>query len=58
VKRTIGAVVAVSVLLVTSGCGGSGSRPSEDELSKALQKDSTGKLLGGEGTKINKKADD
>ena len=55
--RRFGAGIAISVLLVTSACGG-GSRPSQGELSKALQKGATSKVLGGSGITVSKKAAD
>jgi hypothetical protein len=46
--RKFGAALAISVLLVTAGCGGSdsggGDRPSTDEIAKALKGDA-GDLL-------------
>ena len=55
--RKFGAALAISALLVTSGCGGSGSRPSEDELSKALRKGGDSAILPGD-VKVSKKAAD
>jgi hypothetical protein len=41
-NKNLGAALAAAVLLATAACGGGGgaasSRPSEDEISKALQK--------------------
>ena len=57
--RKFGAALAISALLVTSACGGGGgSRPSESELSKALQKGSEGSVLGNGAGKVSKKAAD
>ena len=56
--RRFGAALAVSVLLATSACGGGGSRPSQDELSQALQKGGDGSILGNGDTKVSKKAAD
>lgn len=56
--RKFGAVLAMSVLLATAGCGGgSSSRPSADEISKALRngKDS---VLGSASSTLSKKAAD
>jgi len=56
--RKFGAALAISVLLVTSACGGGGSRPSESEVSKALQKGGDGSILGDDASKVSKKAAD
>ena len=53
--RRFGAVLAVSILIATSGCGGT-SRPSADAISKALrQGDSVG---GAASSRLSKKAAD
>jgi hypothetical protein len=56
VIRTLGAALVTGVLLATTACGGSGTRPSAGELSKALQKG--GSSLVGSDTTGNKKAAD
>ncbi|RNL79501.1 hypothetical protein [Nocardioides marmorisolisilvae] len=56
--RRFGAALAISVLLVTSACGGGGSRPSQDEVSQALQKGGDNSILGDSGSKVSKKAAD
>ncbi|MFL6158160.1 MAG: hypothetical protein ACJ72D_18870 [Marmoricola sp.] len=55
--RKISAAVALGVLLATSACGGGSSRPTQDELSKALQKGGTS-VLGDSGTKVSRKSAD
>ena len=56
--RKFGAALALGVLLATSACGGGGSRPSQDELSKALQKGGDHSVLGATGTNVSKKSAD
>jgi hypothetical protein len=53
--RRFGALLAMSVLLVATGCGGSG-RPSVNEVSKALQKGGKDSILGAASSKIGDKA--
>ncbi|MCW2754326.1 MAG: hypothetical protein JWQ32_1737 [Marmoricola sp.] len=55
--RRFGAALAISMLLVTSGCGGSSSsRPSADDISKALRKGDS--VLGAASSKLSKKSAD
>ncbi|MFL6023235.1 MAG: hypothetical protein ACJ72O_07840 [Marmoricola sp.] len=56
--RKFGAVVALSVLLATTACGGGGSRPSQDDLAQALTKGGKGSFLGEDGSKVSTKAAD
>ena len=58
VTQKIGATLALAALLVTTACGGSSSRPSQDELSKALQKGGDSSILGNGGAKVSKKSAD
>ena len=55
--RTFGAALAVGVLVATSACSG-GSRPSQGDVSSALQKGGDNSVLGGSGAKVSKKAAD
>ncbi|MCW2857322.1 MAG: hypothetical protein JWR52_2937 [Marmoricola sp.] len=54
--RRFGAALAISMLLVASGCGGSSSRPSADDISKALRKGDS--VLGAASSKLSKKSAD
>ncbi len=54
--RRYGAALAISLLLVTSGCGSS-SRPSADDISNALRK-GTDSVLGSASANLTKKAAD
>lgn len=54
--RKVGAVLAISTVLATSGCGGS-SRPSADDISSALRK-GTDSVLGSASASLTKKAAD
>lgn len=56
--RAFGAALAVSVLLLVPGCGSSSDRPSQDEVSKALQKGGEGSILGSAGSKLSDKQAD
>ena len=52
--REFGAAVAISVLLLASGCGGNGDRPSQDDLSQALRKGGQSSILGPDADKVSK----
>lgn len=56
--RRIGAAIALSVLLVTSACGSGDSRPSQDDLSKALRSGGDNSVLGKASSDVSKKAAD
>ena len=57
--REFGAAVAVGVLVVTSGCGGGGgSRPSQDDLSRALRSGGQSSILGPDADKVSKQGAD
>jgi hypothetical protein len=56
--RRFGAALAVGLLMATSACGGGDSRPSQDEISKALQKGGDSSVLGGTGAEVSKKSAD
>lgn len=55
--RKFGATLAISALLVTTACGGGGSRPSEKELSASLRKGGDESYLPGD-AKVSKEAAD
>jgi hypothetical protein len=44
-KRTIGLALATATLVVTSACGGSGGRPSVDDVVKSLKGGKAGDLM-------------
>ncbi|MCW2786578.1 MAG: hypothetical protein JWP74_3095 [Marmoricola sp.] len=61
--RKFGAALAISVLLVTAGCGGSSggggsSRPSASDISKALRQGGDRSVLGASASKLSKKSAD
>lgn len=56
--RKFGAALAMGVLLIASGCGGGSDRPTENEVSKALQKGGDDSILGAAGSKLDNKAAD
>jgi hypothetical protein len=58
VNRRFGAALATCALVVTSACGGGSSRPSADELSKALRKGGQDSVLGADAGKVSKKGAD
>lgn len=56
--RECGAALVTGAVLAASACGGGGSRPSEAELSRALQKGAEGSILGEGASKVSKEAAD
>lgn len=54
--KKLGACLAVALLLATAACGS--SRPSADDVSKALQKGAQSNRAAGQSTKLTKKQSD